>query len=94
MRVVWITIAILLSGSIAAAQDMKPAPGQTSGQAGAIRAQRPVAKEKPKEKPSATEAEAAKARAAAEAREKARDTRMRRDLRSICTGCSPRAGTR
>jgi hypothetical protein len=32
-------------------------------------------------------AEGAKAKAAAEAREKARDVRMRRDMRGICTGC-------
>jgi len=103
MRVFWVTVGILLSGSIAVAQDTKPSPGQAGatrtqrpapaqdakpapGSAGVIRAPRSAAKEKP----TTTDAEAAKARAAAEAREKARDVKMRRDLRSICTGCSTR----
>jgi hypothetical protein len=66
--------------SVAEAQTKSRPPTQAGPQQ--QRAAKPASTEQEK-----MDAEGAKAKAAAEAREKARDVRMRREMRGICTGC-------
>jgi hypothetical protein len=75
MRLSTFTIILALASPAASQEAYSTQP--------AMRVQTPA--EKPKL--STTEIEGAKARAVGEAREKARDARMRRDMRGICTGC-------
>ncbi len=86
MRTFWAAIMMVVLATAAVAQEARSRPAPTDG-----RVQVPGAKAQPntgaKPQSNADELQAAKTRAAAEAREKARDTRMRRDMRSICIGC-------